>query len=115
MSTVRPQIAYERHDFDKTTITIDKHGNLDETISVDESIEISKDWHLFSEGDKPEDGYLSQGATKFAFLVCDSLSHLSFVETLKFRHRADLQVLFMQFFRASHAPTSMRIQTVLIC
>ena len=36
MSKVRPQIAYERHDFDKTTITIDKHGNLDETISVDD-------------------------------------------------------------------------------
>jgi hypothetical protein len=71
MSTARtsPQIAYDQYEFQKTTITIDEHGNLEEVVSLDEKIEIAKDWHPFSEGDKPEDGYLSKGATKFAFMV----------------------------------------------
>jgi hypothetical protein len=64
-----PQITYDQYDFQKTTITIDKHGNLEEVVSLDEKIEVSRDWRLFSEGDKPEGGYLSKGATKFAFVV----------------------------------------------
>ncbi|GLB37946.1 hypothetical protein LshimejAT787_0409970 [Lyophyllum shimeji] len=69
-SAVRPtpQIAYDQYDFTKITITIDAHGNMDETVSLDEKIEISKNWRGFSEGDKSEDGYLSKGATKFAFM-----------------------------------------------
>lgn len=38
-------------------------------VSLEEKIKISKNWRKYSEGDKPEDGYLSKGATKFAFLV----------------------------------------------
>ncbi|KAF8226522.1 hypothetical protein L208DRAFT_1301371 [Tricholoma matsutake] len=70
MSTVHtnPEIAYDQYDFQKTIITIDKHGNLDEVVSLDEKIKVSKDWRSFSEGNKPEDGYLSKGATKFAFM-----------------------------------------------
>ena len=80
MSTVRanPEIAYDWYDFRKTTITIDKHGNLDKVVSLDEKIEVSKHWRSFSGGDKPEDGYLSKGGTKFAFMVCNELSHLYF-------------------------------------
>jgi hypothetical protein len=64
-----PQIAYDQYDFQKTVITIDKDGNLEEVVTLDEKIEVSKDWRSFSDGDKPEDGYLSKGATKFAFMV----------------------------------------------
>jgi hypothetical protein len=69
-----PKVAYDQYDFHKTVVTIDKHGNLEEEVSLDEKIEVSRDWHSFSEGDKPKDGYLSKGATKFAFMVCDKLS-----------------------------------------
>jgi hypothetical protein len=59
-------------------ITIDKHGNLEEVDSLNEKIDVSKNWHMFSEGNKPEDGYLSKGATKFAFMVCDKPSQFHF-------------------------------------
>ncbi|KAF8813245.1 hypothetical protein BYT27DRAFT_7251131 [Phlegmacium glaucopus] len=62
-----PEIAHDQYNFQKTTITIDKHGNLNEVLSLDKKIKISKDWCSFCEGDKPEDGYLLKGATKFAF------------------------------------------------
>lgn len=80
MSTVcvNPEIVYDWYDFQKTTIMIDKHGNLDKVVGLDEKIEVSKHWHSFSGGDKPEDGYLSKGGTKFAFMVCNELSHLYF-------------------------------------
>jgi hypothetical protein len=80
LSTVRtdPQVAYDEYDFQKTVITIDQHGNLEEVVSLDEKIEISKDWRTFSEGDKPENGYLLKGATKFAFMVCKESSHFHF-------------------------------------
>jgi hypothetical protein len=71
LSAVPPlrNIEYDRYDFKRTTFVIDAEGNLDEILSIDvEQIEISKHWHAFI-GDKPQDGYLSQGATKFAFLV----------------------------------------------
>lgn len=53
-------------------VTIDENGNLEEAVTLDEKIEVSRDWRSFTEGDKPEDGYLSKGATKFAFMVRDS-------------------------------------------
>ncbi|KAG6843577.1 hypothetical protein H0H87_003000 [Tephrocybe sp. NHM501043] len=63
-------IEFEEIEFDKTTFTIDNAKNLDEVLRPNEKIEISKDWHKFMNGGKAEGGYLSKGATKYAFLVC---------------------------------------------
>lgn len=60
---------YDSYEFRKTTITIDTQGNLEEMVSLDEKMKISKNWRQFNDGDKAKDGYLSKGATKFAFLV----------------------------------------------
>lgn len=64
-----PQVTYDQYEFHKMEVTIDEHGNLEEEVSLDEKIEVSKDWHSFSEGNKPKGGYLLKGATKFAFMV----------------------------------------------
>ena len=71
MSTIctSPQIAYDQYEFQKTMITIDEHGNLEEVVSLDKKIEISKNWCPFSEGNKPEDRYPLKGAMKFSFMV----------------------------------------------
>jgi hypothetical protein len=66
----KPELEYESYEFQKTIITIDNEGNLEETVSLEEKIKISKNWRQYCAGNKPEDGYLSKGATKFAFLVC---------------------------------------------
>ena len=66
---VSPQSTYDEYDFEKFTFTIDKSGNLDELLALDEKIEVSKDWRSFSDGDIPKGGYISKGLTKFAFVV----------------------------------------------
>ena len=71
LSTTRvsPQSTYDEYDFEKLSFTINKSGNLDELVGLDEKIEVSKDWRSFSDGDIPKGGYISKGLTKFAFMV----------------------------------------------
>lgn len=72
--TVVPQIAYEEHEFQKVTIATDESGNLEEVVSLDEKIEISRDWRLHCDGAGPADGYISKGLSKYAFMVCGMVS-----------------------------------------
>ncbi|KAG6885108.1 hypothetical protein C0992_005462 [Termitomyces sp. T32_za158] len=65
-----PQIEFDKYDFDKITFTIDAAGNLDEVVSRNEEIEIAKNWRQFAASDKAEGGYISKGATKYAFMGC---------------------------------------------
>ena len=71
LSTARvsPQSTYDEYDFEKFSFTIDKSGNLNELLGLDEKIEVSKDWRSFSDGDIPKGGYISKGLTKIAFMV----------------------------------------------
>jgi hypothetical protein len=64
-----PQITYEEHEFEKVTITADENGNLEEVVSLDEKIDISRDWTLYRNGTGPANGYISQGLSKYAFMV----------------------------------------------
>jgi len=42
-------IEYDEYEFQKTVITVDEHGNLEETVSLKEKIEVSRNWHSFCE------------------------------------------------------------------
>ncbi|KAG6839430.1 hypothetical protein C0991_002607, partial [Blastosporella zonata] len=62
-------IGFDSYFFKKTSFTIDEGGNTDEVVApVEEIIEIAKNWHNFINGSKSEGGYLSKGATKYAFI-----------------------------------------------
>ncbi|KAG6883407.1 hypothetical protein C0993_006361 [Termitomyces sp. T159_Od127] len=63
-----PQIEFDKYNCDKTTFIIDADGNLDKVVSRNEEIEIAKNWRQFAVTDKVEGGYLSKGATKYAFM-----------------------------------------------
>ncbi|KAG6876416.1 hypothetical protein C0992_013039 [Termitomyces sp. T32_za158] len=63
-----PSIEFDKYNFDRTTFDIDAARNLTEVVSCHEEIEIAKNWRQFIAGNKAEGGYLSKGATKYAFV-----------------------------------------------
>jgi hypothetical protein len=71
MSTIRatPEIEYNTYNFNKTMVTVDSEGNLAETTATDETIEIAKNWKRHIGSREAKDGYIAEGATKFAFMV----------------------------------------------
>jgi hypothetical protein len=76
------QLEFDMYEFDKTTLTIDDGGNIDEVVTLDEKIEIAKTWRQFVADGKPDGGYLSKGATKYAFIVCVTLSSVHLLDSI---------------------------------
>ncbi|KAF5377218.1 hypothetical protein D9615_006391 [Tricholomella constricta] len=65
---VMPQIDFDKYSFEKIAFTADAEGNLDEFLTRDEEIEVAKGWRQFIAAGKAEGGYISKGATKYAFM-----------------------------------------------
>jgi len=69
LSTSDITVKYDDYAFTCLVLTIDGSGNIKEVNSVDpEDIKFLHDWQKHI-SDHPGDGFLSQSATKYAFLV----------------------------------------------
>lgn len=110
-----PQIVYEEHEFEKVTITANENGNLEEVVSLlEEKIDISRDWKLYRNGTGPANGYISQGLSKYAFMVRGMWQSDNPCYKNVFFCRVDMPADHMPYFSTSHVPKPLKSQIMQI-